>query len=203
MSEAGRLRPLPPDELDDRQRQIYEAITAGPRASGPQRFSLTNPDGTLTGPFNALLYAASVGQAMQEVGSAIRFATSLTDRARELAILVVAAHWRSEFEQHAHEAIGAAAGLSQALFDALRRNRRPQMDDPQEQLIADLTAALAAGGDLDDDQYARAVDSLGEQAVVELVLLVGYYSALALALRVFRVPVPDESMASGTGAEAA
>jgi 4-carboxymuconolactone decarboxylase len=51
--------------------------------------------------------------------------------------------------------------------------------------------ALAADGDLTAPMYAEATASLGRGAVVELVTLVGYYTALALQLRVFRVGVPE------------
>jgi 4-carboxymuconolactone decarboxylase len=45
--------------------------------------------------------------------------------------------------------------------------------------------------------FTEAVATLGRAAVVELVTLVGYYQALALQLRVFRVGLPDGEDAPG------
>ena len=42
-------------------------------------------------------------------------------------------------------------------------------------------------GDLDDARWAEASTALGDAVVFELTTLVGYYSTLALQLRVFRV----------------
>jgi 4-carboxymuconolactone decarboxylase len=182
-----RLPVLTPDRLDPPGRELYDSITTGPRASGPQLFALTDADGGLTGPFNAMLYAPRLGTALQELGAAIRYRTHLSARVREIAILVVAAHWDCAFERHAHEAVGRAAGLNDDELTALRTKERPLLSDEGEQTAYEVTYALTARQDLTDDEYARAVDVLGPTSIVELSTLVGYYAALALQLRVFRV----------------
>ena len=105
-----RLPRLAPEALTGDQRALYDAITSGPRAQGPQHFALAAQDGTLNGPFNALLYSPALGEALQEVGAAVRYRTGLTDRARELAILLVAARWHSAFEGR-HTSCRAFAAL--------------------------------------------------------------------------------------------
>ena len=117
----GRIPWPTPDELTDEQRAVQHAITSGPRASGAPAFSLTDDEGRLHGPFNAMLLAPQVGLAMQELGGALRYRTSLTDREREIAILQVAVARRSEFEWYAHERVGVRAGLTDdELADLLR-----------------------------------------------------------------------------------
>jgi 4-carboxymuconolactone decarboxylase len=176
MSRVTRLRP---DELDASQRELYDAITTGPRATGPQHFRLTGDDGELLGPFNALLLAPGLGTALQELGAAIRYRTSLTPRSRELAILVVARHWDSAFELHAHESVGRAAGLTDDELATLRTGV------PAEDAVADLCRALVTG-DVSDAQWDAARAHLDEATIFELTTLVGYYATLALQLRVFR-----------------
>ena len=88
---TARLRSFRPSELNDDQLEVYNAIAGGPRAGGP--FALTNDDGSLRGPFNAMVLSPAIGLALQSVGAAVRYRSTLTDRAREMAILVVAAHW--------------------------------------------------------------------------------------------------------------
>src|SRR4051794_30937092 len=105
MSPDARLAKFRPGDLDHEQRQLYDAIAGGPRAQGPQLFQLVDDDGCLEGPFNALLLQPGLGQALQALGAAVRYETSPPDRAREVAILVVAHHWRSGFEWYAHEAV--------------------------------------------------------------------------------------------------
>ena len=122
----------------------------------------------------------------------MRYDTGLDDRSREIAILVVAAHWRSDFEWYAHEAVGRAAGLGDAELAALREGRHAELAGPGS-VVARTAAALVARGDLDDAEYAEAVGHLGPSGLFELLTLVGYYATLALQLRVFRVPAPEDA----------
>jgi 4-carboxymuconolactone decarboxylase len=187
MSRLPRLRP---DELDAAQRALYDAITSGPRAQGRQAFALMDAAGGLEGPFDAMLRSPGVGAALQALGAAVRYRSTLTDRAREIAILVVAHHWRSTFEIHAHEAVGSLAGLTAQELTLLRDGRLDELADPGERTVAATAAALAASGDLDDAEYAAAA-TLGDATLFDLTTLVGYYATLALQLRTYRVTPPS------------
>jgi 4-carboxymuconolactone decarboxylase len=189
MIDEPRLPALNPDDLDHEQRDVYEAIVGGPRPANI--FSFLDEEGRLLGPFNAMLYSPAVGGPLQELGAALRFRTSFTKREREIATLVMAARLRSDYEWYAHERIGRQAGLSEAELTALRTGADPVLSDARERIIYEAARALTADGDLSAPMFAEAVASLGRGAVVELVTLVGYYSTLALQLRVFRVGVPD------------
>lgn len=186
-----RLRKLEIGELDADRRALYESIANGPRARGPRLFALTDAAGRLEGPFNAMLLRPALGHALQELGAALRYRGTLDDRDREIAILVVAAVWDSDFERYAHEAVGRAAGLTDAELRALRHGDHAALADEHERLIAATTYALACRNDLTDEEFDRARDGLGVEVIFELTTLVGYYAALALQLRVFRVPMPE------------
>lgn len=180
-----RMPPLLPGTLAGAQRELYDAITGGPRAQGPQHFALTRPDGSLRGPFNAFLLAPELGGALQDVGAAIRYRGALTDRAREIAILLVAMRWDSDFEREAHEAVGSAAGLTPSELAALRGGDLTLFAG-DEAVVAAVTLQLL-DGDLDAEAWDAASVALGAEVVFELTVLVGYYATLALQLRVFRV----------------
>jgi 4-carboxymuconolactone decarboxylase len=192
MSNGPRIPKLEPAALGDEQRTLYDAIAGGRRAQGPQLFRLTDANGCLEGPFNAFLLQPRLGSALQALGAAVRYETALDDRCREIATLVVAAHWRSGFERYAHEAVGRAAGLTGADLAAIRDGRHEVLSG-REAVVARTAAALAAHGDLDDTEYREAEDHLGPDGLFELLTLVGYYATLALQLRVFRVPGPEET----------
>ncbi|MFG1648212.1 carboxymuconolactone decarboxylase family protein [Amycolatopsis sp. NPDC049252] len=189
----SRLPHLTPDDLDPEQRALYDEITGGPRATGPQRFPLVDAAGRLAGPFNAMLVAPPAGQALQALGAAIRYSTTLGDRIRELAILAVAARWDSAFEWYAHEPHALAAGLTEAQVEAVRRGEIPALADKTERAALRFVSALLREEDVDDVTYAEIVPIIGNRMAVELTTLVGYYATLALQLRVFRVADPAGS----------
>jgi 4-carboxymuconolactone decarboxylase len=208
----ARLPLLDVTALTAEQRAVYDAIgasrrrrrpdgdhdpaadpAAGAPAAGRPRPALRwlDDDGRLLGPFNAMLYSPAVGLPLQELGAAIRFRTGFTPRERELATLVVAAHHRSGYEWYAHERIGRGAGLTEDELAALRTGRLPVLADSRERVVYEVARALAVHGNLDDARYEEAAAALGRPLLVELVTLVGYYAALALQMRVFRVGVPS------------
>lgn len=190
MTSRARLPKLEPSSLDDEQRSLYDAIAGGRRAQDPQLFQLTDEAGRLEGPFNAFLLQPRLGSALQAVGSSVRYETGLDGRCREIAILVVAAHWRSDFEWYAHEAVGRSVGLGDTELAAVREGRHAALAG-REAMVARTVAALVVRGDLDDVEYREAVEAIGPAGLFELLTLVGYYATLALQLRVFRVPAPQ------------
>ena len=192
---GARIPKLEPACLDDEQRSLYDAIAGGRRAQGPQLFRLVDENGRLEGPFNAFLLQPRLGSALQALGSSVRYDTGLDDRCREIAILVVAAHWRSDFEWYAHEAVARSAGLDDAELAAVRQGRHAALTGP-EAVVARTVNALVVRGDLDDAEYLEAAEAVGPAGLFELLTLVGYYATLALQLRVFRVPAPDGTASS-------
>jgi 4-carboxymuconolactone decarboxylase len=192
VTSGTRLPRFEPSALDAEQRSLYDAIAGGRRAQGPQLFRLADADGRLEGPFNAFLLQPRLGSALQALGASVRYETGLDDRCREIAILVVAAHWRSDFEWYAHEAVGRAADLGDAELAALREGSHAELAG-RESVVARTAAALVTRGDLDDAEYGEAVSHLGPAGLFELLTLVGYYATLALQLRVFRVPAPEDT----------
>jgi 4-carboxymuconolactone decarboxylase len=186
----ARLPNPTPEELDAEQRALYDEIAGGPRSTGPRLFELLDREGRLNGPFGIMLHSPAVGGALQAVGAAVRYRSVLSDRVRELAVLSVAAHWNSDFELYAHVPLARHAGLTAVVVDGLVAGAEVPLEDPAERAVLEVVRALLQASDLTDEQYAAGRDAIGEQGMVELTTLVGYYATLALQLRVFRVGAP-------------
>lgn len=184
-----RLRPHHPAELDEAQRRLYETVAAGPRAGGP--FRLTDDEGRLLGPFDALLLAPGIGDAIQSLGAALRFSGALPDRTRELVICAVAASWRSRYEWYAHTRVGRAVGLTEDETDAVLAGEVPASATSAEGSALLLARALLGPRHVPSDLYASAVADHGTSGVFEITVLVGYYQTLAGLLEVFDVGSPE------------
>lgn len=186
----SRLELLHPDTLNDAQRSIYDGIAGGKRAAGPQLFDLTDSDGCLNGPFNALLYSPQVGAALSKLGEAIRFDTKLSARVREISILVVSKEYKCEFEWYAHAAIGNHIGLDENILEAIKNGEVPTFADHDEKAQYEFCIQLVKKRKIDDDLYNRVKSVIGDGGIMELSALVGYYTALALVMNVFEISVP-------------
>jgi len=186
-----RLPLLPPDQLDEAQWAVYAAITGGRRADGPRLFETTGVHGELLGPFAAMVAQPAVGQPLQRLGEALRYETSLPPLTREVVILSVAAHRRSEYEWYAHAAVARDMGMSDATLESVRTRELPSELDDGTEAVWRLVALLLRQDPVDDDIYTAAQAVCGTAGVVEVVTLVGYYSLLAQLLDVFQLGLPD------------
>lgn len=186
----SRLPRLKPGHLDPSQQTVYDGVAGGRRAQGSP-FRLVESDGSLTGPFNPMVVAPGVGAALSRVGEAIRYETDFTMRVREIAILVGAAHARSNYEWYAHERVGRNAGLTEAELEAIKTGAPLELEDPVESTVLDFARQATSSGRVDDATYDRAVEHFGHRGVVELTVLLGYYGALALLMSVNEIGVPD------------
>jgi 4-carboxymuconolactone decarboxylase len=187
----SRIPLLPPQVLEPDQLCIYKAITQGRRSTGPRDFPLTHPDGSLVGPFNPMLLSPSVGTALQALGEAIRFSSSLPAAIREVAILTVAVQWRARFEWYAHEQAAQRAGVATSALAALQSGGFPDFDDPKQQLAYTATREVLETGCLQQTTYDKLEMSFGCTGIFELLALTGYYLTLAIVLNGFEIGVPD------------
>lgn len=174
----SRLNTLDPDDLSDQQLAIYREI-------------LVSRGGRIDGPFLAWLHSPVLADRAQKLGAFCRFGTSLPARLSELAILLTARWWRADVEWHIHAPIAAEAGVSATVIEALRAGEQPLFEQADEALLYEFTRELYEQRRVGEATYREAVALLGEQAVVELVGLLGYYALVAMTLNVFEVKAPD------------
>ena len=180
-SEHTRLHPA---RLDDAQRALYAAITGGPRGGAGAPFALTDVDGSLRGPFAAMLLSPAVGDAVQRLGSSLRFGSVLDDRVREIAILAVANAMDSVFEWDAHATMALRCGVTTEELAAVRRGDHAALPG-REGIAADLVLALVGAGTVD-----ATTDTFTSAELYELTTLAGYYRMLATQLHFFTLDEP-------------
>jgi 4-carboxymuconolactone decarboxylase len=187
-SAAPRLAPIPLEGLDDDQRAVLKIVAEGRRAA--ESSTLHDEQGGLVGPFNSFLYRPLVGRHLAELGELVRFDTLLPRRLVEVAVLTVAAHWRSNFEWWAHARYARRFEVADEVIEAIGRGEQPVFERDDESVVHRFSRQLLDDGRADDEAYAAALQLLGDPGVVELVDLVGYYCVISLILNAFRVPVP-------------
>jgi len=176
-----RLQPPDPNDLDLEQQSVFESIASGPR-------------GGVRGPLAVWLHRARFAELAQALGEYCRYHTTLEPRLSELAILVTARIWRSEYEWHAHKAIALTAGLSSAVVEDIRVGRRPACENQDEAIVYEFASELHTERRVSNQTYARAVSVLGQERVVDLVGLLGYYGLISMTINVFEVPLPEAAV---------
>jgi 4-carboxymuconolactone decarboxylase len=171
------MPPIAAEQMTPAQREVAQELAAGRR-------------GAVYGPFVPALRSPELTRRLQRVGEYLRYEPALPPKLREMAILLVAREWTQDFEWDVHAPLAAREGLDAGVIAAIADGRRPAATG-EEALVYDFFIELQRRRSVSDPIYAAAVASLGEQGVVDLVALIGYYTTLAMLMNVARTPLPD------------
>ena len=187
-ADARRFALIPAEQLTPEQRVVVDAIRSGPRAQ--LKSSAASAPGPIGGPFNVLLRSPGVGMIIQRLGEEIRFRSSIPARLNEMAILITARHYTSQYEWYAHYKLAMENGLDPAVAEAIAEGRRPAPMGAEETLVYDFSTELHAQHGVSDATYKGAMERFGERGIVDLIAVNGFYSLVSLMLNVDRTPVP-------------
>jgi 4-carboxymuconolactone decarboxylase len=177
---GARMPEMTLDQMTPAQRSIAEAIMNGPR-------------GRMSGPFNTWLRSPVLADRLQKVGEYVRFNTSLPKRINEMAILMTAQAWGATYEWYAHAPLAIKAGLDPAVVKAIGTGRKPDNMKDDEAIVWEFTTQLRRDHSVDDAIYAKALEKFGEQGIVDLIAVNGYYDVVSMTLNVAHVRPPAEA----------
>jgi 4-carboxymuconolactone decarboxylase len=173
----ARFPELTRDQMTDAQKKAYDGIVGGPR-------------GGARGPFNVLLRSPELADTVQRVGAHLRFNSSLPPRLNELAIIINARFWNSKYEWYAHRPLAIKGGLRESIADDVARGHRPNGMKDDEEIVYDFCTTLHRDHFVGEDLFQRAKAAFGEQGVVDLIGVSGYYTLVSMVLNVAEVPLP-------------
>lgn len=173
----SRLQAPNTNTLDEGQQRVHDTIASGPR-------------GGVRGPLAVWLWRAELAERAQALGQYCRYDSSLPARLSELAILVTARHWSSEYEWQAHKKIGLEAGLSTELVDAIRTEAEPLFSHNDESVVYRVATTLLSEKQINQDLYDEAYRILGRDGLIDLVGVLGYYGLISMTINVFDIDAP-------------
>jgi len=178
MSDTGPVRILevPPNELSPEQKAGIEAVIGG--------------RGRLLTPYKIWLHSPTLMRALETLGTFLNKACSLSEREVELCITLTAHHWHGAYVETVHARRLKELGVPDAALRAIAEGKEPDFHDPRERAIYELAKAAEAQGPGSDAMFERSAKALGRNGLAEVLALFGYYSAVAIAMKLHRVPIP-------------
>ncbi len=179
----GRYAEIALDHMTPEQREGYRFLVEGPRGRlpGPYKVWVHNPK---------LVHAAApIGQHFTPGQS------SLSEREREIAVLVITSRWHSAYPTAAHEKRGEEVGLPAATVEAIIAGLPASFPETREQVVYEMAMALAGGRLVSRGLYDRAVKALGHESITDVIVLMGYYTAVSLTMNFYAVPAGSPGLA--------
>lgn len=195
---------IPADIRDDSLARLPQVTRGSLDAPGQDAFDTYVSPGTgyetgLRGPIGKWMHSPTLAKAMFDVRQRVRYGTDKDQRLTELAIISTAREINNQYEYTAHEPLARAAGLEQEIIDIVRF-RKP-LDDAgnvanfgeAESVIVRFAREVISEEKVSSETFARALAVFGEEGVMDLTGLIGYYSFVAITLKAFDVQRPTGS----------
>jgi 4-carboxymuconolactone decarboxylase len=176
--DARERLPLPAAaDMNEAQRAAAQALIDGPRKG-------------VFGPFVPLMRSPELLERVAKLGEYLRFGSSLDARVRELVTCAAARHVGNQFEWLTHLGLAAKAGVSEAALEQLRVGARPRGLAEDEECALDFAFEVLRTNGCSEPTYQQAVQRFGEQGVLELTALLGYFTMINWVMNVARTPGP-------------
>ena len=179
---GNRFKPLTWETLTPGQLTMVENVMSGQR-------------GSMQGPYNVLLRSPELGNLAQQFGAHTRYNSSLPLLLNELAILLVARFWSSQFVWWAHKRIALDAGLDAALVDSIAAGKLAPPLPADVAAVYGFCSELLQTRRVGDAAYTALLAQFGEAGVVDVMGTMSYYTLVSMSLNVDQYPLPDGALA--------
>lgn len=176
------MAPLPfdPTRLAPAEKAIYDRMEAKRTAAGAP----------LAGPYLALMNHPELAEKIEALGYFLKFEGALSREVYQFVVLTVARHCGAAFEWVDHVAHARAAGVPDAVIEAVRTGGTAPLPEPYATARPVLTAALA-WQDVPQAAQDAAIARFGMKGFVELVVLGGFYEMFSSINEGFAVALPE------------
>ena len=171
-----------------------EAMTPEQRAIAERRFS--GPLQRLGAPMNVLIRSPQLAARVEPLSDFLRIAPlAISNRAREMVILMMARFWTAQYPWSAHGAQALKEGLSaETLNDiaaGVTAGKRPRDLQTDEAIVYDFVASVLERKGVSDTVFAAVVQRYGERGMAELIGLIGAYTTTCVATAVDNFPAVE------------
>ena len=171
----GRFVETPIDQMDHATRKAYD-------------FTL-NLRGLVPGPHKIWLANPRLLETIAPTGAYFQKESTLTKAEIEIATCVVTGYWKAAYANYEHERIAESlGGLEPQKVEDLIAGLPVAFDNPRQQIVYELASTLAASRVLPTGIFRRAQELLGDAGIVDVTVLMGWFSAVSLTLMAYDVP---------------
>lgn len=171
----GRYAEIPYEEMTPEQQEGCRSLTEtrGP-LGGPRKIWVHNPKlAKAIGPLGAHFHPGGY---------------SLSEREREIAVVITNSKWHSAYPTAAHERRGKEVGLPSDQVEAMLAGLPTSFSNEREQVVYEMAVCLTNARWVPQGLYDRAVKALGHVGISDVITLMGYYTSVSLTLAFYDVP---------------
>jgi 4-carboxymuconolactone decarboxylase len=171
----GRYVETPVSEMPADMRQAYDYTRKlRGQVPGPHKIWPANP---------------KLSQTIVPTGAYYQTESTLTKAEIEIVTNIINGRWGAAYSNYEHEKIGIELGhLAPEKVAALIAGLPTSFDDHRQQVVYELASALAAARVVPVGLFRHARDLLGDAGIVDVTVLMGWFTGVSLTLMAYDVP---------------
>jgi 4-carboxymuconolactone decarboxylase len=135
--------------------------------------------GKISNGYAPYLHAPEFVSRISQLGTYIRFESSLPEEVYELVALTVSAECENPYEADNHALLTAKLGMAQTTVDAAYRKTDLKAVNETDELYIRCGREMMREHKLSDASFEAARQRLGDRGVIDLIATIGYYAMLA------------------------
>jgi 4-carboxymuconolactone decarboxylase len=170
------------DKLTGKAKEIYDEILARRSAQGAKVRGLYIP----------LMNHPELTQLIERLGYYLKFEGKLPRDAYQFIVLSIARKIKVPFEWVDHLAPARAAGLSEALIEAILKFDRSSIPHPYSVILDTINVVLEFKS-IPEDLQNQMIELYGVPGLLEVVTLCGFYQMVGEITQAFDVPLPEHT----------
>ena len=178
-----RYPTLKPEQLSPEQKAYVEHLQKPPRSNTT---ALTTP------PFKVYMRSPELADKLEAVSDYVRWGTGLAPRLTELAIMITARQWTSQWIWRGHYRAAVRGGLDPSVGADMAAGKRPDKMKEDETILYNYAMEMYRDKAVSDATYAAAAKQFGEKGLIDLVATMGYYDTVAMTLITAKAVAPKE-----------
>ncbi|MEH2184411.1 carboxymuconolactone decarboxylase family protein [Nostoc sp.] len=171
----GRFEETPVDQMPADMKAAYDfTMKLRGLVPGPHKIWLANP---------------KLSQTIVPTGAYYQTQSTLTKAEIEIVTNLINGHWSAAYSNYEHETIAEKiGGLPSKKVEAIIAGLPTSFDDPRQQVVYELVSALIASHVVPKGLYRRAKQLLGDAGIVDVTVLLSWFTGVSLTLMAFDVP---------------
>jgi len=141
--------------------------------------------------YAALLNNPDASAAMISLGTYARYNTPLDPRIKALAVLTAAREACGKYVWTVNQPAAKAAGLSDETIAAIHEYRAPAGFDANDAAVVQFVLEILRQHRVSDSTFQALQAMIGDDGVVDVLVVSGYYHTLAHSLQALDVDLPE------------
>ena len=171
----GRFEETPVGDMPPAMKDAYEFTkTLRGLVPGPHKIWIANP---------------TLSKTIVPTGAYFQTKSTLTKAEIEIVTNLTAGRWHAAYAAYEHEKIGEQQGhLAAEQVERIIAGLSTSFDNPREEIVYQLATALVAPRIVPTGMYKRARALIGDAGIVDVAVLIGWFTMVGATLNAFDVP---------------